>query len=295
MGETTHISWADATLNFWIGCTEVSPACDFCYARAYGHRFGVEWGPHAERRRTLHCLAKARAIERRQVELGHRPFVFSNSLSDIFDREVPIAWLADAFEVMRATPGAIYLLLTKRIGIVPERVAAAGGLPPNAAVGATFCNQDEWDRDSGKLRRVREELAPLFVFASFEPLLGPIRRNGGWWPDWAICGGESGPNARPPHPDWVRGIRDDSEEFGTPFEFKQWGEWTPGENVERRSGTVPTASLISDREGWFFCEENLASTDGHIDDEPDLYRIGKKAAGRRLDGVIHDARLQVRA
>jgi protein gp37 len=67
-----------------------------------------------------------------------------------------------------------------------------------------------------------------------------------------------------------------------PFFFKQWGEWTPGENVERVRGTVDTAFLCFDR--WHISPLNLATDAGHIDDQPDLYRVGKKAAGRLLDG-----------
>ena len=104
--------------------------------------------------------------------------------------------------------------------------------------------------------------------------------------DWVIAGGESGPGARPTHPDWFRGLRDQCQAVGVPFFFKQWGAWTPGENVERQHGMVGAASWFDDR--WIFDRENLAVEDGHRDDEPDLYRVGKKAAGRMLDGRTWD-------
>ncbi|MCZ4340591.1 phage Gp37/Gp68 family protein [Sphingomonadaceae bacterium G21617-S1] len=104
--------------------------------------------------------------------------------------------------------------------------------------------------------------------------------------DWVVAGGESGPGARPMHPDWVRDLRDQCAAAGVPFLFKQWGGWTPGENVERRTGWVNGAHWFDNR--WLFEEQNLAATDGHIDDEPDLYLVGKKAAGRMLDGQLHD-------
>ncbi|MBV2148591.1 phage Gp37/Gp68 family protein [Sphingobium sp. AS12] len=104
--------------------------------------------------------------------------------------------------------------------------------------------------------------------------------------DWVVVGGESGPGARPMHPDWARDLRDQCAAAQVPFFFKQWGDWTPGENVQRQSGWVNGAHWFDNR--WLFEEQNLSATDGHIDDEPDLYRVGKRTAGRLLDGVQHD-------
>ncbi len=100
--------------------------------------------------------------------------------------------------------------------------------------------------------------------------------------DWVICGGESGPGARPMHPEWARGLRDQCEAAGVPFFCKQWGEWTPGENVDAQSGTVRTADWFDGK--WLYSNEDLAGDEGRRDDEPDLYRIGKHAAGALLDG-----------
>lgn len=104
--------------------------------------------------------------------------------------------------------------------------------------------------------------------------------------DWVVAGGESGQAARPMHPEWVRSLRDQCVETGVAFHFKQWGEWTPGENVERVRGTVDTAFL--DDDAWRVYPLNLATDHGHIDDQPDLYKVGKKSAGRHLDGRTHD-------
>lgn len=103
--------------------------------------------------------------------------------------------------------------------------------------------------------------------------------------DWVIAGGESGCDARPMHPDWATGLRDQCAGADVPFFFKQWGEWTPGEHVERQTGTVPTASWFANQ--WTYGTEDLAWTEGHVDDAPDLYRVGKKAAGSQLFRETH--------
>jgi hypothetical protein len=89
------------------------------------------------------------------------------------------------------------------------------------------------------------------------------------------------------HPDWAREIRDQCAAAGVPFFFKQWGEWTPGENVDA-TGTLYTASYFAG--SWDFGRQTQReSEETHIDDEADLYRVGKRRAGRLLDGVRHDA------
>jgi protein gp37 len=104
--------------------------------------------------------------------------------------------------------------------------------------------------------------------------------------DWVICGGESGSgkDIRPMHPDWARSLRDQCAEAGAAFFFKQWGEWAPGECVDATHGVVQTADWFGGV--WDFDSENLANDEGHIDDEPTLYRVGKKAAGNHLDGQV---------
>jgi len=101
--------------------------------------------------------------------------------------------------------------------------------------------------------------------------------------DWVICGGESGPGARPMHPDWARSLRDQCVDAGVPFFFKQWGEWTPGVNVTGTKGKVRGADWFDGK--WLYSAEDLAEDEGHIDDERTVYRVGKKAAGDLLDGV----------
>jgi protein gp37 len=254
---------------------------------------------------------------------GRRRRVFCASLADVFDNEVDPEWRRDLFRLISSTQHLDFLLLTKRIGNASKMlhdVARSFGMTwgadwRNVWLGATVVNQEEADRDIPKLLAVPAAKR----FLSIEPMLGPVDlaafigpvcdrgsapgpggyggvtcsrcdglRTQGGCPgiDWIIAGGESGPNGRPMHPDWVRELRDECADAGVPFHFKQWGEWTPGENVKRVRGTVDTAFLHDDT--WAIHPLNLATDHGHIDDQPDLYRVGKKAAGRLLDGIEHN-------
>lgn len=126
--------------------------------------------------------------------------------------------------------------------------------------------------------------------------------------DWIVAGGESGPNARPAHPDWFRSARDQCAAAGVPFLFKQWGEWASA--AYRMSDGMMVFRQFENHQHWV----NKASTwvnggvcldkngtpllvgkdFGAARDEGRfpvtiMHRIGKKAAGRLLDGVLHDA------
>lgn len=229
MAENTSIEWATHTFNPWVGCSKISPACDHCYAEhLMDHRHHrVVWG--LTRSRTAPSTWKyPRKWNREAMKTGAYTTVFSLSLGDVWDNEVPTEWRADLFDLIRETPALTWLLLSKRIGNAVKMAEALGGLPPNAALGATVVNQEEWDRDIPKLETAGGWLRPRFTFASVEPMLGAIdcRRN---FPGWVICGGESGDGARPMHPDWARSLRDQCATAGVPFLFKQWGEWHPCE------------------------------------------------------------------
>ena len=228
MGENTKIEWCDHTMNFWLGCTEVGPACDHCYARAMmDERYGrVKWGAGEDRIRTSAAnWRQPFKWDRAAREAGKISTVFCLSLGDIWDNEVDPMWRRQAFEVMEKTPNLLYLLLSKRIGNAVKMCNPFYGnpiLPDNTALGATMVNQEEWDRDLQKLKEAAAMLQPRFTFASVEPMLGPIDARGAL-PDWVIVGGESGRDARPFDIDWARSILRQCRVAGVSTFMKQLG------------------------------------------------------------------------
>ena len=250
MAEKTKIEWADATVNHWAGCTKVSPACDNCYAqRMAGRLWKVQWGAGQPRRQFVSAREMLEALDRKAQRIGKRLRVFHNSLSDMFDKEVPDGWSMDAFKAMADTPNLQHLVLTKRIGNVRGMLAelAHGNDPdlslldmmplPNVWLGATVVNQEEADRDIPKLLAVPAAKR----FLSIEPMLGPVDLNyvrqriqaqrsqlarainGETWLDWVIAGSESGSGARrdPNMVSWVASLRDQCVNAGVAFLWKQ--------------------------------------------------------------------------
>lgn len=303
MGENTKIEWCDHTWNPWEGCTKVGPGCDHCYAETRNARYGggvaPNWGPGAPRRRTSPANWRKPLKWNREAAAfaethGRKQRVFCSSLADVFDNAVDPQWRFDLFALIDATPNLDWLLLTKRIGNVIGMLADMGRdcLPVHVWFGATVVNQTEADRDVPKLLAT-----PAAVrFLSCEPLLGPLTVFDMDGPvdvpyfvpspiNWVIAGGESGPGARPMHPDWARGLRDQCAAAGVAFHFKQWGEWLPCE-VDR------------DDYGRTVCypddgsERDMADLKGVRPIQrvagQDMWRVGKKRAGRLLDGVTHD-------
>lgn len=305
MAENSAIEWTDHTFNPWIGCTKVGPGCDYCYAEVLATtRLAVAWGPDAERRRTAPSTwALPRRWNRKAAAAGIRQRVFCASLADVFDNAVPAEWRADLFALIRDTPHLDWLLVTKRIGNAGAMAEAAGGWPTNVWLGATIVNQREADRDIPKLLAIR---GPRFRFLSMEPLLGPVdltmlhydgitnvnahtgahgltMSGRGTALDWIIVGGESGPGARPMHPDWARCLRDQCAAAGVPLLFKQWGEWLP-EGQRDRSG-FQWGPGRDWRVHWWSPEPEVGQP---VEDGSCSIFVGKKAAGRLLDGVTHD-------
>jgi len=282
MGENSAISWTQHTWNPWLGCTKISPACDGCYAEAMlDHRYGkVKWG--GERVRTVpNTWAQPFRWQKKAAKDGTRPFVFCASLADIFDNQVNPQWRADAFDVMRQTPNLVYLLLTKRPQNIVKLSDAAGGLPQNAALGTTVEDQTRAAINLPALQVAKIELQPLFTFGSFEPLLGRVFIPPAFMPDWIITGGETDQGshkARPTHPEWFRFLRDQAKAAGVPYHHKQNGEWVP---VPKDQYEYPWPI-----DGEKHCRLTVGGPK-HGSGRP-MLKVGKKLAGRMLDGVTHD-------
>jgi len=187
MGVKTKIAWTRSSWNPWLGCTEVSPGCDACYARELDarHKWGgaTHWGPGVPRHRTgasswQHPLQWNR-IARLEQQTGKvvaqsewkgKPGFYPvfPSLCDPFDNEVPAEWHGDFWRLIRATPNLTWLLLTKRIGNVEKM--HPGSEYPNVWIGASIVNQSEADRDIPKL--LATPAAKRFV--SYEPALDAV-------------------------------------------------------------------------------------------------------------------------
>jgi protein gp37 len=229
---------------------------------------------------------------------GRRRRVFCASMADVFDEDAPPGARAMLWDLIHVTPWLDWQLLTKR----PENFVRYlphdwGNGWPNVWLGTTIENQDMAIKRVPLLLQV-----PAAVrFLSCEPLLGPVDLTAidacGEDPgysaltcsgpeegtllttiDWVIVGGESGHGARPMHPEWARSIRDQCQAAGVAFFFKQWGEWTPGENVD---GQRKYKTMTYFAGSWSECSDDWATEQ---DEGPIIYRVGKKKAGRLLDG-----------
>jgi len=300
------------TFNPWIGCTEdteddgtESPECRGCYAReGQNHRVSKAkglplWGPTAHRQVTsVSYWRQPLRWNREAQESGIRRKVFCASLADVFEEfngELTgdtRCWgsLDDVREVLwqlvDETPSLDWLLLTKRpqnvLGMVPgewlhsrgcqvHQQGGCGGTcrvwPDHVWIGTTSGTRKGFDR---RVQHLRPIPAPV-RFLSLEPLLEDLHLQPAdlHQIDWAIAGGESektsGPRARPLHPAAARNVRDACAAAGVPFFFKQWGEWVSLSEVEGPG------------EHFYF------------PDGAGVRRVGKKRAGRLLDGAEHSA------
>ncbi len=261
MAKNSSIEWTNHTFNPWWGCVKVSPACKHCYAEAWAKRVGKDvWGINASRRffGPSHW-AEPIKWDKLAAKQGVRERVFCASMADVFEHRADLDQArADLWALIEGTPNLDWLLLTKR----PENVMAMApwgrAWPANVWIGTTVESQQYAEERLPHLAAV-----PAAVrFISAEPLLGPLDlRNWMGSLDWVITGGESGPRARPTSPSWFQDLLRQCMAAEVAFHFKQWGDWAPGQGIN-------LAKFRAER-----------TEDGTV-----MVRVGKKAAGRELEG-----------
>ena len=325
MSETTGIEWCDHTFNPWSGCAKVSAGCAHCYAAALppAMRRGAEWGEQGTRIPASDAYwREPLAWARKAAAAGERRRVFCASTADVFEVRADLdPWRERLWELIRGTPELDWLLLTKRPEVM-ARWAEANGWPRNAWAG-TSVEDPRWEERIHHLLDVAPDQEGMIRFLSMEPLLGHVwiekylskasigqvqcllcrgtglrnrvpGRFGSGLPGDPPCsdchrgavggiglvivGGESGRHARPMHPDWARSLRDQCVAAGVPFFFKQVGEWGFAETYRRADGSfdVPDGTRA-------YYPNRIAEAE----QRPTHLRVGKRAAGRLLDGKEH--------
>lgn len=310
MGLKTNIEWCDSTVNPTSGCDGCElyqpnkPDDATCYAKGVHENRLAKTLPHlyhpnfsVVRMIPGRMAQAAKWSDLRGKERPDKPWlnglprmIFVGDMGDVMSADVTDEFIIDEmFGSM--VEKHFYLILTKRPGrlaIISERM---GGLPANCMAMTTVTDRRTANTRISQLLGVQCKWRGL----SIEPMRGAVdlRMDGlyagntmapsaivGYEPrlHWVIVGGESGPKARPMHPDWARSLRDQCQAAHVPFFFKQWGEWaSPGvEGWGRIPGTI----------------QHINSTGKALDPCPKdenadcltVVRVGKKTAGRLLDG-----------
>lgn len=288
------------TWNPIIGCSKVSPGCDNCYALTMAKRIaGMERATgRINYRATLmpdqnniqnewsgHTFLVNEAFLKPASWKSPR-IVFVNSMGDLFHEGHLYEWIDAVFSAMSDNDQHIYILLTKR----PEKMLKfwqwkreQHGIDwrpkDNVWIGVTAENQEQAEKRIPILLQI--PAAKRFV--SIEPMLGPISfrwfgLSKEWYRnkidtdkevgeydvfkllDWVICGGETGPKARPMHPDWVRSLRDQCKAANVPFFFKQWGTWRPAQTTQGKE-IVPFGDYNPETKMWYNRKSKFTTQD----------------------------------
>ncbi len=219
MSDNSKIEWTDATWNPVRGCSKVSPGCANCYAETFAERFrGVPGHPY-EQGFDLRLVPEKLA---EPIRWRTPKMIFVNSMSDLFQEDVPDEYIVSVVRVMQLANWHTYQVLTKR----SERMRDM--LNTKLAFAAT--QQHIWwgvsveNKKHGLPRIAHLHATSARVrFLSIEPLLEDLGRFDLNEINWVIVGGESGAGARPMERSWVLSIRNQCRKAKIPFFFKQWG------------------------------------------------------------------------
>ena len=250
MSDASSIEWTDATWNPVRGCKKVSAGCKHCYAETFAERWrGIPGHPY-EQGFDLR-LVPEKLDEPLRWRRSRRVFV--NSMSDLFQDEIPDEFIVSVFETMRRAHWHSFQLLTKRASRMREivsRLPEPLRMLPNVWLGVSVENRKHGLPRVEQLRRT-----PAAVrFLSVEPLIEELGRLDLEGLHWVIVGGESGPGARPMDPAWARSVRDQCLAARVPFFFKQWGGVRKSEAGRLLDGEThdgfPSESRAAARKIW---------------------------------------------
>lgn len=217
MSSTSRIEWTEQTWNPSVGCTKVSPGCKHCYAEVMAGRLQCMGAAGYEDGFKLKMIPSRLA----QPLLRKKPTVyFVNSMSDLFHEEITDEFLDKVFDIIQKTPQHTYQILTKRADRLPEYFKTRA-CPENVWLGVSVEDKQYGVPRIDSLRQVDAKIR----FLSVEPLLEDLGVINLKDIHWVIVGGESGPKARLMKPEWVENIKEQADESGAAFFFKQWGGW----------------------------------------------------------------------
>ena len=225
--KTTKIEWTDKTWNPITGCTKISAGCANCYAEVMSRRLCAMGQTKYENNfiLTLHpnCLSEPLTWKKPHT-------IFVCSMSDLFHERVPDSFIDKVLSTIKKTPQHKYQILTKRAKRMNEYFSKHE-IPLNVWLGVTV----DIAKSKSRIEHLRTLNAPI-RFLSCEPLLEDLGTLNLENIDWVIVGGESGSKARPMKVEWVLSIKNQTEEQGSAFFFKQWGTW--GSDGIKRSKKV---------------------------------------------------------
>ena len=214
MAGNSKIEWTESTWNPVTGCDKVSQGCKHCYAETMAKRLYAMGNP---RYRNGFSVTLHEDLIELPLRWKKPRTIFVNSMSDLFHKDVPDAFIKAVFDTMRRAYWHNFQILTKRSARLLE-LSNILEWYPNIWIGVSVEDRKSLYRID-HLRTVSASVR----FLSVEPLLeslGAINLSG---ISWVIVGGESGPHARPMSPSGVRDLRDQCTRAGVPFFFKQWG------------------------------------------------------------------------
>ena len=213
---TTKIEWTDRTWNPVTGCTKTSSGCAHCYAEIMAHRLKA-MGVAKYANGFIPTMHEDTLCE--PLKWKHAHTVFVCSMADLFHESIPFSFVDRVMGTIQQTPHHRYQILTKRASRMAEYFSQTI-IPENVWLGVTV----EAVATKSRIDSLRE-LKSSIRFLSCEPLLEDLGSLDLTGIDWIIVGGESGVQARPMKPEWVRSILNQANEQNTAFFFKQWGTW----------------------------------------------------------------------